>query len=208
MKRIIESTGGIVVCGGKSTRMGQPKLSLPFGPETMLQRTVRILREVVAPVVVVAAEGQQLPTLPGDVLIARDEQPHLGPLGGLAVGLGALRRHVGAAYATGCDVPLLKPDFVRRIAESLGEADLVIPRDGDFHHPLAAVYRTSLEETARRLIDEQRLRPFFLLGECAARVIDVDELRGVDPNLDSLRNTNTPEEYRAALEIGGFAAEN
>ena len=47
--------GGIVLCGGKSTRMGRPKLSLPFGDETMLSRVVRIVSQVVSPVVVVAS---------------------------------------------------------------------------------------------------------------------------------------------------------
>ncbi|MCA9117229.1 MAG: NTP transferase domain-containing protein, partial [Planctomycetaceae bacterium] len=52
---------GIVLCGGRSSRMGQPKHLLPFGDETMLQRVVRTLSAVVSPVVVVAARGQQLP---------------------------------------------------------------------------------------------------------------------------------------------------
>ena len=47
------TTGGIVLCGGKSTRMGVPKATLPFGPETMLQRVVRLLGTVVSPIVVV-----------------------------------------------------------------------------------------------------------------------------------------------------------
>ena len=52
------------LCGGKSTRMGVPKATLPFGPETMLQRVVRLLGTVVSPIVVVAARGQELPELP------------------------------------------------------------------------------------------------------------------------------------------------
>jgi len=47
--------------------MGVPKATLPFGPETMLQRVVRLLGTVVAPVVVVAAREQQLPELPDDL---------------------------------------------------------------------------------------------------------------------------------------------
>ena len=33
--------GAVVLCGGESRRMGQPKAWLPFGPERMLQRVVR-----------------------------------------------------------------------------------------------------------------------------------------------------------------------
>ena len=49
-------TGGLVLCGGRSRRMGLDKASLPFGPETMLNRVVRKLSEVVSPIVVVAAK--------------------------------------------------------------------------------------------------------------------------------------------------------
>ena len=37
------SRGAIILCGGRSSRMGLPKLALPFGPELMLQRIVRLL---------------------------------------------------------------------------------------------------------------------------------------------------------------------
>ena len=46
---------GIVLRGGQSRRMGQPKAWLPFGGETMLARVVRILGGVVDPIVVVAS---------------------------------------------------------------------------------------------------------------------------------------------------------
>ena len=63
----------IVLCGGRSSRMGRSKALLPFGPETMLQRTVRIVRAAVAgPIVVVAAADQSLPPLPADVAVVVD----------------------------------------------------------------------------------------------------------------------------------------
>ena len=202
----IPDTGGIVLCGGKSTRMGRPKAWLPFGDEPMLPHVVRILSEVVSPIVVVAAKEQELPLLPADVLVVRDEYDALGPLAGLAAGLAVLRGKAAAAYASSCDVPLLKPEFVRYITELLGEYDMVIPRDGKFHHPLAAVYRTKIEADMRALIDENRLRPFFLLERVCAREVDVAELRHVDPELQSLLNVNTPEEYSAALNMVGLSS--
>ena len=52
------------------------------------------------------------------------------------------------------------------------------------------------------------MRPYYLLEKCDARVIDVKELRDVDPNFDSLRNMNTPDEYQAALRDAGLNAES
>lgn len=196
--------GGIVLCGGESRRMGRAKAELPFGDETMLGRVVRIVGEVVGPVCVVAAPDQQLPDLPSHVLIAHDDEPGLGPLAGIRAGLAALRGQVDAAYVSSCDVPLLQPAFVARLVRLLEGHELVVPRDGQYHHPLAAVYRTSLVDRIDALLAADRRRPYFLIEESEARVVDVGELRDVDPELDSLRNLNTPDDYAAALAAAGL----
>lgn len=198
---------GIVLCGGRSSRMGRPKAWLPFGDETMLQRVVRTLSDVVSPVVVVAAPDQDVPTVSSDIEIVRDDQEGLGPLAGLAAGLTALHGQVDAAYASSCDVPLLNIGFVQAVISHLGEHDLAIPRDEGYHHPLAAVYRTSLGERCEALLGEGRRRPFDLVATSDACEIDVAELRSVDPNLDSLRNANTPEDYEALLRQAGYAVD-
>ena len=197
--------GGIVLCGGKSTRMGRPKHLLPFGGETMLQRVVRTLEEVVSPIAVVAAAGQELPPLPEGVLVARDEREALGPLEGLAAGLSALEGKAQGAYASSCDVPLLKAEFIARMLDELGAHDLAMPRDGKYHHPLAAVYRTRLVQTVRSLVSEGQMRPVFLLDRADGITVDVEKLRDVDPDLDSLKNANTPEDYQRVLEKSGLA---
>ena len=191
--------GGVVLCGGRSSRMGRPKAWLPFGGEMMLQRVVRVLREVVEPVVVVAAPGQDVPPLPEGVGVVRDEAEGRGPLQGLAAGLAALEGRAEAAYASSCDVPLLRPAFVRRVIELLGGADVCVPHVGGYHHPLAAVYRLRVRAEVERLLGEGRMRPVFLYESVPTRVVTAEELRDADPALESLRNLNTPEEYEAVL---------
>src|SRR5512138_2999381 len=138
------AVAGIVLCGGKSTRMGTSKALLPFGPETMLQRVVRLLTDVVSPIVVVAAVDQPLPTLPPEVIVTRDEQEGRGPLEGLRAGLKALPPQVDAAYVTSCDVPLLEPAFVAHMLSLLGDHDIAVMEIDGFTHPLSAVYRRSV----------------------------------------------------------------
>ena len=78
--------------------MGRPKAWLSFHGELMLPRVVRILSEVVSPIVVVAARGRtcrHCRMLFKSSATSRKEQ---GPLQGLAAGLGALRGHAEAAY--------------------------------------------------------------------------------------------------------------
>jgi len=124
------TAAGIVLCGGKSTRMGVPKATLPFGNETMLQRVVRILHTVASPIVVVAAREQSLPELPADIIVTRDEREAQGPLEGLRAGLSTLPASIDVAYATSCDVPLLEPAFVTRMVELLGDHDIAVAAIG------------------------------------------------------------------------------
>ncbi|HZY83868.1 MAG TPA: molybdenum cofactor guanylyltransferase [Gemmataceae bacterium] len=196
-------TAGVVLCGGQSSRMGRPKAWLPFGGETMLACVVRLLGEVVAPVVVVAAPGQDVPELPPEVEVVRDPERGRGPLQGLAAGLEALRGRADAAYLSSCDVPLLRPAFVRRLIDLLGEQDIAVPEVGGYRHPLAAVYRLEVAGLAGRLLAEDRLRPAFLFDQSRTRVVRPEELADADPEFQSLRNLNTPAEYEEALREAG-----
>ena len=195
--------GAIVLCGGKSSRMGQDKATLPFGPELMLQRVVRIITDVVDPmqIVVVAASEQILPELPPQVIVTRDERPNRGPLEGIAAGLRSMPNCVEAVYATSCDVPLLIPEFVAMMFERLGNSEIAVPYDGQYHHPLAAVYRPRVLALIESLLATDRLRPRFLFDQVTTTEVLVEELHAVDPALMTLMNLNHPEDYQAALDL-------
>jgi molybdenum cofactor guanylyltransferase len=205
------TAGGIVLCGGKSTRMGTSKAMLPFGTETMLhtetmlQRVVRLLGSVVTPIVVVSARSQPVPILPGYARIARDEQEERGPLEGLRAGLAALPESVDAAYVTGCDAPLLVPAFVTVMVELLGDHDIAVMEIDGFTHPLSAVYRRAILPHVQTLLADDRLRPAYLFDALKTRRVRPAEVVSVDPELLTLRNLNTPEEYRDALKQLGRA---
>lgn len=187
--------------------MGRDKATLPFGPELMLQRVVRLISEAVAleNTVVVAAPNQSLPELPASVSVVHDAHEYRGPLEGLATGLCPLEELVDAVYATACDVPLLVPAFVERMFELLGDFDIAVPFDGEHHHPLAAVYRPTVLPRVRSLLNAERMRPRFLFDEVLTREIPVDDMRGVDPQLATLENLNREQDYLSALAAAGFA---
>ena len=196
--------GGIVLCGGKSTRMGVAKATLPFGTETMLQRVVRLLGTVVSPIIVVTARGQSVPALSDEVVLAHDEREARGPLEGIRAGLRALPESVDAAYITSCDVPLLVPAFVERMIELMGDHDIAVMEVDGFPHPLSAIYRRDTLPHVEQLLAGDRLRPVFLFEAVRTRRVKLEEMTVVDPELRTLRNLNTPEEYRAALADAGI----
>jgi molybdopterin-guanine dinucleotide biosynthesis protein A len=197
---------GIVLAGGRSSRMGTPKAALEWHGSTLLRRVVGIVgRAVDGPVIVVRAPDQELPSLPADVEIAEDAREGRGPLQGLEAGLAAARAHAPVAYASSTDVPLLHPRFVRRVVAAVDDGtDVALPHIRGFPQPLAAAYRTELVEVVARLIAEDRLRPAFLFEACRTTRLDADALlddpalAALDPELDSVLNLNEPADYEAA----------
>ncbi len=195
---------GIVLCGGRSRRMGVPKWALPFGPEPMLRRVARLLAQAADEVIVVAAPNQTLPDLAAPVRLVHDRWEGRGPLEGLRAGLAALSPGCQAAYATGCDAPLLAPAFVRRMFELLGDDEIAVPDSGGHAHPLSAAYRCSVLPAIDRLLAADRLRMTDLFESVPTRKVLPRELLDIDPELATLRNFNSPAEYREAVTQAGF----
>jgi molybdopterin-guanine dinucleotide biosynthesis protein A len=161
---------------------------------------------VVEPLWVVAAPDQRLPDLPDGVRAARDDRRGRGPLEAIHAGLRAVEGTADAAYVTSCDVPLLVPAFVERMLGMAADHRVVVPVDERFQHPLAAVYRTDVLPQLEQLRAAGRMRPVFLFDLVDTLRVPVDDLREVDPDLATLANVNTPDDYLAALNQAGLAA--
>ena len=193
------NVGAVVLCGGESRRMGRPKAWLQFGGTTLLEHVVQLVGTVAAPVVVAAAPGQSLPQLPGDITVVRDSVAGRGPLAGVAAALAALPQTVTFAYVTAVDSPLLKPAWIVRLTELIGECALAIPRIDGQYYPLAALYRPAAVRSAiERLLAEGR-GPVSIADCVRTRSVTAEELHEVDPTLATLRNINTPDEYQQVL---------
>jgi molybdopterin-guanine dinucleotide biosynthesis protein A len=199
------NVGAVVLCGGESRRMGRPKAELPFGPETLLGRIVRLVSTVAEPVVVVAAADQKLHGLPESARVVYDSASGRGPLQGLADGFSALPPGVEFAYATAVDAPFFEPAWVELLVDRIGDHDLALPCCDGRRHPLSALYRVAPALAAiRELLAHDQLSVSRLAETLRTRTVDAETLRGVDPELWTLRNLNTPEDYERALENAGF----
>lgn len=181
----------VILAGGASRRMGRDKATAVFDGKTLIERTVSAVSPRCAPVFVVAAPGQALPSVEAEIL--RDDVRGVGPL--LAAGRGlraAAEAGLELAFVCAVDMPLLSADLADELvgpAVRLG-ADVVLPWDGRSHY-LAGIYRTDLHERVSKLVEA---------GERSMRslVETVDTQRVVMPEQASLTNVNTLEELRDA----------
>ncbi len=115
------SLGAIVLCGGKSTRLGIDKTQLIFHGQTFLERVVSQVEQVCHPVVLVGDADFSQHQLPPNVQWATDEHPNCGPLEGIRVGLAKLASQVDFAFVTSCDVPLIDPQLIRFLFHKISD---------------------------------------------------------------------------------------
>jgi molybdenum cofactor guanylyltransferase len=202
----MSTAAGVVLAGGRSSRMGSPKAALEWHGSTLLWRTVAIIgRATAGPVIVVRAPGQELPPLPPDTEVVEDSREGQGPVQGIAAGLAALAGRAEVAFVSSTDLPFLHPAFVRRVVRAAADgADVGLPVAHGYRQPLAASYRTALAPAAERLVRDGRLKPAFLFDACTVAMLDEAALRAdpvlaaFDPALDSVVNVNDPADYQAA----------
>lgn len=198
----------VVLCGGESRRMGRPKAWLPFGPETLLQRSVRLFAPRVCRVVVSAAPDQALPPLPPEVEVARDSSPGGGPLHGLAASLDLLSHSALTSpplewfYWTGCDYPWTSPELLRLLGETLRadeSLESVVPEVDGFLQPLCAIYRPRIAAPLAGFLQSGGSSVLEFLGRLRLKTLSaaVCEAAGVSP--EAFHNLNTPDAYQTAL---------
>ena len=100
-----ETITGFVLAGGKSSRMGADKASLPWGEGTLVRHMAGLLSEVAAPVRIVGRDPFP------------DIQPGRGPLEGIRTALATTSTENNLIIAV--DLPFLEPEFLGYLANRL-----------------------------------------------------------------------------------------
>lgn len=144
---------GIVLGGGRGTRLGQPKATVVLDGSTLVERAVAMLRDAgCEPVVVVARDDTELPPL--TVEVVRDPPGDAGPLAALIVALEAVDADEVVVLA--CDLPNAAP-AVARLLQQRGTRVSVDPADRI--QPLCAQYvRQPALDAARAAVAAGDLR--------------------------------------------------
>lgn len=188
---------GVILAGGKSRRMGQDKAFLPFGKGMLIERVIEVIQQVTDDVILITntPELYQRFGLP----MFSDVIPEAGSLGGIYTGLVYAKTAYSLCLA--CDMPFVKPEFLRLLCETAAEADVVIPRNTEDFQPLCAGYSRVCREAIRQKIEAGRLKITGFFEQVRVRVIEGELLSRYDPHDVMFFNANTPEEYEKARQM-------
>ncbi|MCZ7626531.1 MAG: molybdenum cofactor guanylyltransferase [Candidatus Methylomirabilota bacterium] len=185
---------GIVLAGGKSSRMGVNKAFIEFGGKRLIEATVECLRSLFPEVLVIANDPLRYAYL--GVKVVPDLIPDSGSLGGIYTGL-ATASHP-ACFIVACDMPFLNIDLIKLLVREAEGWDVVVPRVKGELQPLHAVYAKSCLPLIKESIDASVLKIARFFPKAKVKIIDEPALRAVDPDLLGFVNVNTPLELEQA----------
>ncbi len=183
---------GIILAGGKNSRMGTNKAFLEIGDKSLIDRNIGLLADIFDEVIVVVANP--LEYLYQKATITTDIFPDKGALGGLYTGLFySSHKH---AFVAACDMPFLNRSFIEYMATNSKRYDIVVPAPPDGLQPLCAVYSRKCLPSIRNLLALNRLQIKGFYSGCKALEISPETLASFDPDGTMFTNLNTPEDLK------------
>ncbi|MDI9569255.1 MAG: molybdenum cofactor guanylyltransferase [Pseudomonadota bacterium] len=190
---------GVILSGGKNTRMGANKAFLEMDGERLIDRAVRIYREIFDEIILVTNEP--LLYLDWDVAIVTDLEKGKGPLMGIYTGL--FWASSAAAFFAACDMPFLDAPFIRYLRDlSRDDVDIVVPETAEGLQPLHAVYSRRCLPAIKARLDRGRLKVTEFYRGMKVRTVPAETVRRFDPCGRMFLNVNTREEF-GRLHRGG-----
>ncbi len=193
---------GVVLAGGRSTRMGTNKALLEFGGVRIIERLLQTLRPLFSEVAIVASDATAYSYL--GVPVWPDRIPGTGALGGLYTAV--VSSAFPQTFCIACDMPYPNAAVIAYLQRLAPDSDVVVPRTADGYQPLHAVYGKGCTAAMESLLRAGRLKIDQLFPLVRLRVVDEEELRPIDPLLHAFVNVNTREELEAASRLTRHAA--
>lgn len=196
MNRVYKDITGVILAGGKSSRMGSAKEFLSVNGRPMLDNVLDVLNPLFCEIFVVTNDKKRFPNLKRAEVV-EDLVRGRGPLGGIYTGLRVISSE--KAFFVACDMPFLHNALIRKLLDYARQSDYdcVIPRYADRIQPLHAVYSRRITQIIEDSLKGEDLSIMQLIQRCKCKYIDADK-----EEASSFFNINTPQDLK---EIESYA---
>ncbi|KAB2333142.1 molybdenum cofactor guanylyltransferase [Cytobacillus depressus] len=190
---------GIIIAGGKSSRMGTNKALLKIGGKTVVEKIVSELKGTVSEIIIVtnSYEDYRFLGLP----MVCDQWQDMGPLAGIHAGLNASSTEKNLVVA--CDMPFISAQLGGVLLDFLDENQAAVPIITGQLHPLFATYRKDALDEVTQSLQKQELRIRQFLNNIKTKFVTENDLQDLKFIFHEkhLFNMNHPEEFEKAKKI-------
>ena len=190
---------GVILSGGLSTRYdGTEKALLRVGGVRILDRIYEIYSELFEEIILVTNDPPKF--LEWDLLIVSDLFPIRSSLTGIHAGLFYMTNPF--AFISACDTPFLKKEMIETVIGKIEpQIDIVMPETAAGLEPLCAVYSKRCLNPAQHHLEQEKLKIIKTFRKSRIKTISEKVLCGIDPDLRSFFNINTPDDLQRAEEM-------
>jgi len=192
-------TTGIILAGGKSSRMGTNKALLTIENKTVIERIVEQLEQIVDEIIIVTNYFSDYEFL--KLPMVEDLRKEMGPLAGIEAGLEASKTQWNLVVA--CDMPFISIELGKYLLSCLQQYQAAVPEIDGQLHPLFAAYRKEVSAAVSNSLNENQLRIRQLLHTIHAKIVknDLIQSHGLSTEDIYFFNMNHPNEYQTAVNI-------
>lgn len=185
----------VIQAGGQSRRMGQDKGLVPLDNIPLIEHVISSLVGIADETIITTNYPNDYQYL--DLPLASDQYPGAGALAGLQTALKAA--HGEHVFVIACDMPFVNRDLVKYIFSNAGKADVVVPHFEDRFQPLHALYhRNNCLPAIEQVLSENKKRMISFYPLITIHKITSQQIKIFDPDGQSLKNINTPDELAQA----------
>jgi molybdopterin-guanine dinucleotide biosynthesis protein A len=195
---------GVILAGGKSSRMGTNKAFLDLGGKKIIQRVIDVFLTLFDEIIIISNEPDLYKSW--GFKVVPDILPERGSLGGIYTGIVTASQH--QAFFAACDMPFLNQSFIRYMIDQAPECDVIIPHapteensSSDGLHPLHAIYSKVCIKPIAQLLEKNIFKIIRFFPEVRVKRITQEEIQKFDPQLLSFFNANTPEDFEFAKSL-------
>jgi len=190
---IIDDVTCVILCGGRSTRMGTDKTVVAFQGKALLEHVINIAQSAFSNVVISIHDSS--PSENAGLPIIRDKLQVSSPLSGIHAALREVKTDRIIVFAV--DMPLVKRELLHLLSTIDPKADVVVPRIQGYLEPLLAVYSVRCADFIEKRFHNGERKVVCFYDDVNVKIIEEEELAIVDRKLRSFININNKAGLRA-----------
>ncbi len=185
---------GIVLAGGKSSRMGSDKSEMILNGKTLIEYSIDALKPLCDKIVI--SSNNFIYDYTG-CEVWPDELPDGSPM----MGIYSCLKRSSTEYniILSCDMPLISTSLLAYLLEYASENDITVPNHGNqLIEPLCGIYRQACIPVLKGFIDKGNYRLNECIRSTSHRLVTIDyKTPTFSRNIFS--NINTPDDFRNLL---------
>lgn len=183
----MENIPCVILCGGKSSRMGSNKALLEFCNRPLVQYMYERMQKIFESVYLVAKDNTPFEGF--SHLFIQEQSKIYAPLIGIQASLWKMQR----VFFLSVDTPFIQEKYIKEMLEKMGDEQILYAKTQNKSHFLCGIYHQSILSIVGEMIEKEDFKMSHLISQTKSAFVEFEDE-------EAFANLNTPLEYQKALK--------